>query len=372
LRTALAAALATAALAAWAGAGSETPRVRAMRGEIERLRGELADLRERESGLLGEVTRLSAELRLKEAEAAEAQARLGEVERRAAERDADLRRVEAALAERLRYLRLRLREVYKAGPQGALARSLDGGNDALAAMRYATWLGERDARRLKEYRELRARASAEREALAVEREALAALREETETARRALEGKRAERARLLDAIRSDREKHQEAIGELEGASREVGRLVDELGRDAPPPRLNVAKFRGLLDWPSPGRVAVPFGPRTHPRFKTTVPHPGVEIAAEAGDDIRAIFEGRVLFASNLQGYGLTAIVDHGGGIVSVYAHASVLLVSKGQDVGKGERIGKVGDSGSLEGPGLYFEIREAGKPVDPRHWLRRR
>ena len=368
----LAAALAGLVLAAAGDAPGEIPRLRAMRGEIERLRAELAELRTRESGLLGEVTRLTAELRLKQAEAEEAGARLAQNEERLAERDAELARLETALAQRLRYLRARLREVYKAGPQGALARSIDGGGDVLAAVRYATWLGERDARRLGEYRELRGRVASERDALAAERVALATLRGEAEGARRALESKRAERARLLETIRSDRQKHQEAIGELEGTSREIARLVAESGRDAPTPRLNIAKFRGLLDWPSPGPIAVPYGPRVHPRFKTTVPHPGVEIAAAAGDDIRAIFEGRVIYASNLHGYGLTAIVDHGAGVVSVYARASVLLVSKGQDVSKGERLGKVGDTGAAEGPSLYFEVREAGKPVDPRSWLRRR
>jgi septal ring factor EnvC (AmiA/AmiB activator) len=372
MRTALAATLAAVVLGAAWGADADPPRLRAMRGEIDRLRSELADLRTRESGLLGEVTRLSAELRLKQAEAEEAGARLEENERSLAERDAELARLETALSERLRYLRFRLREIYKAGPQGAISRTLGTGGDVVAAVRYATWLGERDAKRLEEYRELRTRASAEREALASERVALSTLRSEADAARQALESTRAERARRLDAIRSDRQKHQEALGELEGASREIGRLVAELGRDAPAPRLDVAKFRGLLDWPSPGRVAVPFGPRIHPRFKTTVPHPGVELSAREGDDIRAVFDGRVLYASNLQGYGLTTILDHGGGVVSIYAHASVLLVSKGQDVGRGERIGKVGDSGSLEGPGLYFEIREAGKPVDPGVWLRRR
>jgi septal ring factor EnvC (AmiA/AmiB activator) len=372
LRRSLAAALAALALASAWGAESEPPRLRAMRGEIERLRRELTELRTRESGLLGEVTRLSAELQLRQAEAEEAAARLSENERKLSERDAELAGLETALAERLRYLRFRLREIYKSGPEGAISRTLGAGGDAVAAVRYATWLGEQDARRLKEYRELRARTTRERASLAAERVALSALRSEAESARLALESKRGERARLLDSIRSDRVKHQEALGELEGASREIGRLVTELGRDAPAPRLNVEKFRGLLDWPSPGKVAIPYGPRIHPRFKTTVPHPGVELQANEGDDIRAVFDGRVLYASNLQGYGLTAILDHGGGVVSIYAHASVLLVSKGQDVGRGERIGKVGDSGSIEGPGLYFEIRESGKPVDPGVWLRRR
>jgi septal ring factor EnvC (AmiA/AmiB activator) len=108
----------------------------------------------------------------------------------------------------------------------------------------------------------------------------------------------------------------------------------------------------------------------HPRFRTEVPHPGLDIEADAGVDFRAAFDGTVRFASWLRGYGLTVIVDHGQEVLSIYAHASVLLVEKGQHVKRGQVLGKVGDTGSLRGPYLYFEIRERGRPVDPATWLR--
>jgi septal ring factor EnvC (AmiA/AmiB activator) len=85
-----------------------------------------------------------------------------------------------------------------------------------------------------------------------------------------------------------------------------------------------------------------------------------------------VFDGRVVFAAALHGYGLTVVVDHGGGVVSVYAHAGVLLVEPGQEVARGQDLGRVGDTGSLRGPYLYFELRVAGKPTDPAAWLRRR
>jgi septal ring factor EnvC (AmiA/AmiB activator) len=74
----------------------------------------------------------------------------------------------------------------------------------------------------------------------------------------------------------------------------------------------------------------------------------------------------------MRGYGLTAIVDHGGGLLSIYAHASVLLVESGESCSRGQVLGKIGDSGSLRGPYLYFELRVDGKPTDPAPWLRRR
>lgn len=361
-------------LAAAAAAGADDARLERMRGEIARLRGELASLVRTESGLLGDVARLDAEVRLREAEAAEAGLRLAQTQAALAERDAGLAGLERAQEARRRYLAFRMREMYKAGPGGVLAAVLGGAQerDALAGVRYAAYLGERDAHLLRAFREDRARLSDERRVLGAERERFEAVGREAAVAASRLEARRAERASLLQRIREDRRQHQSALGELEGASRDLSRIVRDAGQDAPAPRLDVRKFRGLLDWPSDGRVAIPFGTSVHPRFKTRIPHPGIDLDAPRGADVRAIFDGRVVYASGLPGYGLTAIVDHGNGVASVYTHAAVLVVSVGQEVGRGDVVGKVGESGPLGGTGLYFEIREAGRPVDPVRWLRRR
>jgi murein DD-endopeptidase MepM/ murein hydrolase activator NlpD len=162
------------------------------------------------------------------------------------------------------------------------------------------------------------------------------------------------------------------LSELEAAAKNLGRIVESF-EDAPAHvGLDVRKFRGLLDWPAEGVVSAKFGTVVHPRFKTQVPHPGLDIEAPDGQPFRTIFDGRVAYASPLNGYGLTVVVDHGNGVVSIYAHAAVLLVEVGENVVRDQELGRVGDSGSLRGPYLYFEMREAGKPVDPSSWLRRR
>ncbi len=74
----------------------------------------------------------------------------------------------------------------------------------------------------------------------------------------------------------------------------------------------------------------------------------------------------------MRGYGLTVIVDHGGGLLSIAAHASVLMVEQGETVRRGRSLAKIGESGSLRGPFLYFELRHEGRPVDPEEWLRPR
>lgn len=352
----------------------ERQRLEAMAAEISRLRSELAGLRQREAGVLDTLERLGAEKRLREAELRELEARLGVTERAIREGSQRLAELNARRDETARYLRFRLREIYKTGPGEDLRRVLDPDREAgsfLEGLRYAAWLSERDAAALRRYRaqseELRARTAA----LEQRRTELEGLRGDAEAARDALTETTARRERLLRQIRDDAARRQEALGELRQASDELTRLLEGLAAPAATVvELDVRKFRGLLDRPASGRLAAGFGRVVHPRFKTEVPHPGLDIEAEEGAPFRAVFDGTVLFASWLRGYGLTVIVDHGNGILSIYAHASVLLVEKDDRVTRGQELGRVGDTGSLRGSFLYFEMRDNGQAVDPAEWLR--
>jgi septal ring factor EnvC (AmiA/AmiB activator) len=347
-------------------------RLEAMRAEIRRLEAELRDLRGRERGVLGELERLGAEYRLRDAEHREVGLRLDQVADEIAARSAQIADLGASQEERRRYLGFRLREVYKDGPE-RLLRPLIGGDEAdrfWDGLRYAVYLNERDARVLREYRTGMVRLHEERDELRGQQESLRELEADLARTRNRLETARARRERLLAELRDDARKREDAIRELEGAADELTRLVDRLGPGESGPDVDVRKFRGLLDWPADGPVTTGFGTMVHPRFKTKVPHPGLDIDAEEGADIRAVFDGRVVFASWMRGYGLTAIVDHGGGVLSVYAHASVLLVEPEEHVIRGQTLGKVGETGSLRGPHLYFELRVDGRPADPARWLR--
>jgi septal ring factor EnvC (AmiA/AmiB activator) len=344
-----------------------------MQEEIVRLRAEVASLGGRESGVLGEVDRLSAELRLKTAEAREASARL-ELTRGALD-DAAARREELSReqGQRARYLAFRLREMYKRGPQQALQRwfAQSTGEDERAGLDYAAFLSERDGRVLEAYERDGAELERAAKRLREEESRLLLVRQEAESTRVAVDAQRLAHAQLLEGIQHDREKRLVALSELEGAAVDLEMLVDRLG-SGDPPALDIEKFRGLLDWPAEGRVSSGYGTAIHPRFRTAVPHPGVDIDSAAGSPFRSIFDGRVAYAAWLHGYGLTVIVDHGGRAVSVYAHASALMVEKGEDVTRGQALGLVGDTGSLRGPYLYFEVRRRGKAEDPELWLRRK
>jgi septal ring factor EnvC (AmiA/AmiB activator) len=323
---------------------------------------------------LGELDRLRAEARLREAEAERVNLEIEGVAAAIEDRTGSLTDLELSQAERKGYLAFRLREIYKQGSNQTLRRLFGGEavDSYLSGLQYAAYLSERDVRVLADYRDDAKRLVEERESLTKRRSELEGLRAELARARRRLAVARDRRSRLLEEVREDKSHRERALEELQGASSELSRLVDSFRPGTGGPSLDVQKFRGLLDWPAEGEVSAGFGTVIHPRFKTRVPHPGLDIDGAQGESVHSVFDGRVVFASWMRGYGLTAIVDHGNGLLSVYAHASALLVEPGEQVLRGQLLGKIGETGSLRGPYLYFELRENGVAVDPVAWLRNR
>ncbi|HWP34358.1 MAG TPA: peptidoglycan DD-metalloendopeptidase family protein, partial [Thermodesulfobacteriota bacterium] len=139
----------------------------------------------------------------------------------------------------------------------------------------------------------------------------------------------------------------------------------------PPLPGGFAAARGRLVAPVAGEIVTPFGPREHPRFRTVTVSNGIEIRAPAGAEIRAVYAGRVVYAGWLRGYGKILVLDHGDQYYTLYAHAAELYKAVGEPVQAGEVIATVGDTGALEGPVLYFEIRQGSRPLDPADWLAR-
>jgi len=170
------------------------------------------------------------------------------------------------------------------------------------------------------------------------------------------------RAAAARAERERREAAARAAREAEAARRE--------GKPAPPapkPYANAAPIQvGGLGWPLSGSLVARFG-GTLPDGRRSS---GLLIAAPAGTPVRAVADGRVVFAEWMSGYGLICIVDHGGGSMSLYAYNDALLRNVGDDVHRGDPVASVGNSGGQGRPALYFELRRNGSPVDPAAWLR--
>lgn len=173
---------------------------------------------------------------------------------------------------------------------------------------------------------------------------------------------RAERQAMLERLESDLATYTQLVSAYEAES---ARLEDELAQSrwqaaAPGP--------GGMVWPTSGQAGSGYGYRVHPIFGTRRLHAGVDIAAPTGQPIVAASAGQVVSAGWRGGYGMAVAIDHGGGLATLYAHQSRLVVTAGQVVEAGQQVGEVGSTGQSTGPHLHFEVRVDGVPKDPMGW----
>jgi septal ring factor EnvC (AmiA/AmiB activator) len=182
---------------------------------------------------------------------------------------------------------------------------------------------------------------------------------------------------LLVSVQQEKESRTRALKELEQAALRLQRMIDELSRrsvskpPAIPPGVGLGALYGKLDWPVRGELLSGFGKTRHREFADEVFRNGIDIGVSVGQDVKAVEKGTVAFADRFAGYGRMIIVDHGERYYTVYAHLSELLKKSGDNVKRGETLGLAGDSDSLAGAKLYFELRKDGRSVDPLPWLKK-
>ncbi|WP_342375722.1 peptidoglycan DD-metalloendopeptidase family protein [Myxococcus stipitatus] len=181
---------------------------------------------------------------------------------------------------------------------------------------------------------------------------------------------RAQREALEEVVGSlagEAELARRAVKELEHADAELTQVVREL-KEAPATH-GFGALRGKLPQPTRGIVEVGFGKVVNPRFNTVTVQKGLDIRAAMGAPVQAVADGTVVYSGSLRGYGNLLILDHGDGYHTLMAHLSSITPGLGESVSAGEVVGEVGDTGSLKGAYLYFEVRKAGQAVDPAPWL---
>lgn len=175
-----------------------------------------------------------------------------------------------------------------------------------------------------------------------------------------------EQSTLISRLRSERAEYEQAAEQLERDSRQIETMIRRmLANRRKAPRMGTGRF--ML--PVNGTLNSNFGPRRHPIHGVVKPHRGVDFAAPHGTPIRAADAGVVLYVGWYGGYGKIVMIDHGGDLVSLYAHTSRYVVDTGEKVARGQVIGHVGSTGLSTGPHLHFEIRRNGTPVNPIGYL---
>lgn len=316
-------------------------------------------------------------------------------------------RLQVIVKEQGMKLGRRFRAMYMDGPVGFLELLLTADSFADLSRReiYYKSLVKADTKLLEEYRRNIKVLKDVQQRLENDLRRMQALKSEIENTRRSLEQQLSAKGNLIRAAHEDKETHLLVISEREATNRKMAGVIarterrmeearkrrEEEARRAmatpearlepeepttpfiPPPEEAEGGFaaqKGRMCAPTVGRLVQGYGTQVNPRFGTKTFSKGIIIAAPEGAPIRAIWDGEVVYAGWFSGYGNIVIVSHGDHYYSLYAHASSIVRGVGSKVERGDTIARVGDTGSLDGPQLYFEIRKGTASLNPLGWVK--
>ena len=347
--------------------------------ELEQVREQISRLKQSMDKRAADRDRITGDLQAAEVKISEMRLRLKDLERqrdfsqkKKSELDARLEVKAAELAEESRQLEVQVRAAYTSGRQERMKLLLNQHDPATLGrlMTYYRYLSEfRGANielvngHIEELRDLREQAAAEQNRLAGLARARSAELNELSTAQEIRQG-------LLSTLTAKIKQEGSEIDRLAAQEQDLARLITELTSilsDYPiTSEEPFSDLKGRLTWPIAGSLLHDFGqPRAGGRLRWN----GVVLTATRGREIRAVYHGRVIFADWLAGMGLLVIVDHGEGYMTLYGYNETTLKTAGDWVAPGDVIATVGDTGGQTRSGLYFEIRQGIKPLNPRSWV---
>jgi len=349
--------------------------LKAVRSQIEKMQAEL----ERDAGRRDKITR---ELEESEKTVSGARGELDKLRRERAvhtERRAELaaarRTEEAVLGERRAALAGQIRAASMIGQEEPLKLLLNQRDPAQTGrvLTYYQYFGRARAGQIAAINSHIAELAMLDAGLAEEEARLAALEEERKGELSRLQSARERRGRVLVSLETESKNRARELarlkdqqGGLEKLVRELRRALERIDKFPTDSKDAFAKLRGKLAWPVAGKLLASFGQTRAGGVKWD----GLLVSGSQGAAVRAVYHGRVVYADWLSGLGLLTIIDHGDGYLSLYGHNERLYKEVGERVTAGDTIATVGDSGGRSTPALYFEIRKAGRPVDPRPWFK--
>jgi septal ring factor EnvC (AmiA/AmiB activator) len=349
--------------------------------ELEQVRDKISELKASMDRRAAERDRLAAELQDTEGAIAEKRQTVKDLERqrdysrrRKAEIEAELETREAELRAESDQLAAQVSAAYTSGSQERLKLLLNQDDPATLGrlMTYYRYLSDYRGDNIAAVNDHIAELAALRAEAAVETSRLESLAASRQAELARLDGAQQERQALLASLKARIAEEGSEVERLAAEEKDLARLIAELTSilsDYPiTSEEPFSTYKGRLTWPVAGSLIHDFG---QPRAGGGVKWNGVVLAAPRGRDVRSIYHGRVVFADWLSGMGLLVIVDHGEGYLSLYGYNETTLKSAGDWVAPGDVIATVGDSGGRPQTGLYFEVRQGTRPLNPRQWVSR-
>ena len=364
--------------------------------QVQDLQGQIDSSRLEQKNWQQVIEDVSAKLKQIQADLDAANARLQSIQTKQAEINAQIAqtqneivKMEAYLKTRQDVLNRRVRAIYMHGQLNYLEVILGANSfsDFANRVELLKRVIRSDYNLILEIQKQKAAIEAKKAQLEEDKRQLDALAAEAEKTRQEIAKKKAEQQKVLDAAKSNKAAAAQMEQDLNAQLVSVRNLIQqrlaaaEAARQAAQQQAasddeggggsddNYVQGTGAMGWPCSGPITSPFGYRTHPIFGTTIFHAGIDIGVDYGTPIHAADSGVVVYSGWISGYGNAVIIDHGGGISTLYGHNQSLAVSEGQSVSKGSVIAYAGSTGNSTGPHCHFEVDVNGSPVNPMGYL---
>ena len=267
----------------------------------------------------------------------------------------------------------RFRQIYKEGPVFPLKIIFSSNNasEFLQHIKYMELIAQHDVNLMYDYKSQLDAMKAEKKSLLAVRSKLVRLEKNALSKRLEFKNSRNNKKRFLKKILKKKKFRIQTLKELKNASSNLNDLITKLlSKLVSGEGLDILDKRGRLHLPVKGKILNKFGRQKDKQYDSFIVHNGINIKAQTGTLVRSIFNGKVLYTGELEGYGNLVIIGHGKDYHSLYGHLDKIKVEPNQVVLIGDIVGLTGESGSLVGETLYLEIREKGKPVEPLSWFK--
>ena len=351
----------------------EQAELKILRRKIAQQENAISKVGKKESAVLKNLQKIGSQLKLKKRELEIYKWNFKNNQKKISSLEPRLKKAEQKIKSHKKILGLRLRSIYKEGPMFPLRVAFSSNNvtDLMQRLKYMDLIVQQDSQMLQDYLTKLEQIKQDKSSLYKVRAKLVSLKKNTVSKKREIEKTKKEKSVYLKKIKRKKNQSVKVRKELLASSNNLNSLIDKLLiKLVSGEGLDISDKKGRLKLPLKGRILNKFGRKRVKEYESYIVYNGINFRARRGTPVQAVFDGKVLYTGELEGYGNLVIVGHGKYYHSLYGHLDSIKVAANKIVKTGEVIALSGDSGSMEGETLYFELRKNGKPIEPVRWFR--